>query len=87
MEKLILWEMNRSFTPADPGERMKLQMTLCELVKADMKTAYILIGASIRALEMASLSPTKMRKPSLRPSQNLSPMSNLRLNPCFPLMR
>jgi hypothetical protein len=37
MEKLILWEMNRSFTPADPGERMKLQMTLCELVKADME--------------------------------------------------
>ena len=36
MVKLILWEMDRSFSPSELEERMKLTMTLCEMVKKSM---------------------------------------------------
>jgi len=36
MVKLILWEMDHSFFPPEPEERMKLTMTLCEMVKKSM---------------------------------------------------
>ena len=36
MVKLILWEMDRSFSPSEQEERMKLTMTLCEMVKKSM---------------------------------------------------
>jgi hypothetical protein len=37
MIKLITWEMDRSHGPADPAERMKLAMTLSEMVKKNLK--------------------------------------------------
>ena len=33
MIKLITWEMDRSHAPADPTERMKHTMAMCEMVK------------------------------------------------------
>ncbi|EFK10994.1 conserved hypothetical protein [delta proteobacterium NaphS2] len=36
MMKLITWEMDRSKTPDDPEERMKLTMAHCEMVKEGM---------------------------------------------------
>ena len=33
MIKLITWEMDRSHAPADPAERMKHTMAMCEMVK------------------------------------------------------
>jgi hypothetical protein len=36
MMKLILWEMDRSFAPTEPEERMKYTMALCEMVKKSM---------------------------------------------------
>ena len=36
MIKLTTWEMDRSFFPHEPEERMKLTMTLCEMVKQSM---------------------------------------------------
>jgi hypothetical protein len=36
MIKLITWEMDRSFAPVDPVERMKHTMTMCEMVKKSM---------------------------------------------------
>jgi hypothetical protein len=33
MIKLITWEMDRSHAPADPAERLKLTMTLADMVK------------------------------------------------------
>ncbi len=38
MEKLILWEVDESFAPQDPEERMKHIIQMCELVKADLES-------------------------------------------------
>ncbi len=38
MEKLILWEVDESFAPKDPEERMKHIIQMCELVKADLES-------------------------------------------------
>jgi len=37
MMKLILWEMERSFTSTDPAERMKHTLAMCEMVKKSME--------------------------------------------------
>jgi len=41
MIKLITWEMDRSHAPADPAERIKHTMTMCELVKKSMEDGRI----------------------------------------------
>jgi hypothetical protein len=41
MIKLITWEMDRSHAPADPAERIKHTMTMCELVKKSMEDGHI----------------------------------------------
>jgi hypothetical protein len=37
MIKLITWKMDRSHEPADPAERMKHTMAMCEMVKKGME--------------------------------------------------
>ena len=34
----IRWQLNPQFTPADPAERVKLQLSMLDMVKADLKT-------------------------------------------------
>ena len=41
MTKLITWEMNRSFTPPDPAERMKMTLQLCDMVKKHIESGVI----------------------------------------------
>ena len=41
MIKLILWEMDRSFAPVDPTERMKHTMTLLEMVKKGLAEGHL----------------------------------------------
>jgi hypothetical protein len=36
MMKLITWEMDRSHAPADPVERMKHTLAMCEMVKKNL---------------------------------------------------
>lgn len=38
MIKLISWEMDSSFAPVDPLERLKHTMTMCEMVKKGMES-------------------------------------------------
>ena len=47
MKKLVLWEMNNTLLPTDPGERMKLINTILELEKKDVDSGEIEWGASI----------------------------------------
>ena len=37
MIKLITWEMDRSREPADPAERLKHTLTMCQMVKKSME--------------------------------------------------
>lgn len=37
MIKLITWEMDRSHEPADPAERLKHTLTMCQMVKKSME--------------------------------------------------
>jgi hypothetical protein len=41
MIKLITWEMDRSFTPTDPAERIKMTLQLCDMVKEHIKTGVL----------------------------------------------
>jgi hypothetical protein len=41
MIKLTTWEMDRSKTPTDQVERMKLTMTLCDMVKKGIDSGRI----------------------------------------------
>ncbi len=46
MKKLILWEIDYTLLPTDPGERMKLISTMLEMVKKDVDSAEIEWGTS-----------------------------------------
>jgi len=46
MKKLILWEMNSTLMPTDPGERIKLVNTMLEMVKKDVDSGEIEWGGS-----------------------------------------
>ena len=46
MKNLILWEINSTLIPTDPKERMKLMMTMLEMVKKDVDSGDIEWGAS-----------------------------------------
>jgi hypothetical protein len=41
MIKLITWEMERSHAPADPEERIKHTMAMCEMVKKSMESGQL----------------------------------------------
>ena len=34
----VRWQMDSQFTPVDPGERVKLWLSMLDMVKADLKT-------------------------------------------------
>ena len=38
MVKLITWEMDRSHAPADPAERIKLTLTMLDMVKKSVES-------------------------------------------------
>ena len=46
MKNLVLWEINSTLLPTDPGERMKLINTMLEMVKKDVNSGRIEWGAS-----------------------------------------
>ena len=46
MKKLVLWEINNSLLPTDPGERIKLISTMLGEVKKDVDSGRIEWGAS-----------------------------------------
>src|SRR4030042_3651369 len=43
MIKLITWEMDRSHAPADPVERMKHTLAMCEMVKKNLGSGILKI--------------------------------------------
>ena len=84
MVKLILWEMDHSFFPPEPEERMKLTMTLCEMVKKSMDDGKMKMWGMNPGGNTVLLSLMKTRRSSLQGMHSIFLTSSSRLSQCSP---